>query len=651
MTRKLICLLGCMLFGVLSLKAEEAPLWLREAAKTDAPIFNKMARYSVLYDESQIEVDESGRIKRTDLYAIKVLLKEGKDRAVANGFYATDTSKIREINAWLIKPNGDVKKFDKDNILDQSVNNSDVYNESRVKLISGSDEAEPGAVFGSETITEEKNYFNQFDWTFQKSNAPVIKSRLTISLPPGWSVKTKWFNRSEIQPSINGNVYTWEMPRLPFIMPEPMAPPLHNVVPYLAVSIFPPADKPTIGKSFSSWSDVSRWYAELSEPQLTLNQDMLKKALELTAGMNSEFEKISAIGRFSQDINYISIQMGIGRFRPHSATEIFSKAYGDCKDKANLMRAMLKAIGINAYPVLIFSGNRYQVREEWPSPLQFNHCIIAVVLKEPVQAPAVIQHDKLGSLLIFDPTDPHTKPGNIPKMEQGSFALIAAGEAGSLLKMPASRPEEDRTERNLNIELSTNGSIRTQIHEAMNGSAAASARATFRELPRDRFNKTIEGWVAGSVTGAQVETIDPQDDRTKGLFTLDVSFIAERYGQLMQGKLLIFNPNVIARRNAVALTEPARRQPIEIESGAFVETVKVKLPDGFTVDETPPAVHLETSFGSYHSECLPVAEGLLYKRSLTLRSTVLPVEQYGQVKNFFISIKNAEQTPVVLIRK
>jgi hypothetical protein len=312
---------------------------------------------------------------------------------------------------------------------------------------------------------------------------------------------------------------------------------------------------------------------------------------------------------------------------------------------------MLKAIGINAYPVLIFSGNRYQVREEWPSPLQFNHCIIAVILKEPIQAPAVIQHDKLGSLLIFDPTDPHTRTGNIPKMEQGSFALIAAGEAGGLLKMPESRPEEDRTERNLNIELSTNGSIRAQIHEAMNGSAASSARATFRELPRDRFNKTIEGWVAGSVTGAQVDTIDPQDDRTKGLFTLDVSFTAERYGQLMQGKLLIFNPNVVARRNTVALTEPGRRQPIEIESGAFVETVQVKLPDGFTVDETPPAVHLETPFGSYHSECLTVAESLLYKRSLTLGNTVLPVEQYGQVKNFFLSIKNAEQAPVVLIRK
>ena len=73
---------------------------------------------------------------------------------------------------------------------------------------------------------------------------------------------------------------------------------------------------------------------------------------------------------------------------------MLAKAYGDCKDKANLMRAMLKTVGITAYPVFIYSGDATLVREEWPSPTQFNHCIIAMKVGDETQAPTVVQHPR-----------------------------------------------------------------------------------------------------------------------------------------------------------------------------------------------------------------------------------------------------------------
>ena len=60
-------------------------------------------------------------------------------------------------------------------------------------------------------------------------------------------------------------------------------------------------------------------------------------------------------------------EFNTSRFKPGSAgaavidrtqaTEVFAKSYGDCKDKANLMRAMLKIVGITAFPVSIYSGD------------------------------------------------------------------------------------------------------------------------------------------------------------------------------------------------------------------------------------------------------------------------------------------------------
>jgi hypothetical protein len=399
---------------------------------------------------------------------------------------------------------------------------------------------------------------------------------------------------------------------------------------------------------------VSRWLTELSDPQVVLNDAMVSKAKYLVASAQSELEKIGAIARFSQDINYVSIQMGIGRgggYQPHPASEVFTKAYGDCKDKANLMRALLKAVGITAYPVSIFSGNRYYVREEWPSPQQFNHCIIAVKVSDSVKAPAIIRHEKLGSLLIFDPTDSHTRLGDIPGYEQGSLALIVAGDSGGIMRMPVSPPEANRTERRLDLELRVDGSIQAQVREEMTGEAATLARAESRELTKDAYSKMIEAWVSRNVRGAIITKVDFQPDNAGGHSTLDVNFSASRYGQLMQGKLLMFNPTIVARRNSVDLAEPSRKLPIVLESRAFTETLQLKLPPGFVVDEMPEAVDIKTDFGSYHAECDSKEGNLFYRRSLIMNNAVLPAEKYGEIRKFYSSIQGFEQSPVVLLKK
>jgi len=160
-------------------------------------------------------------------------------------------------------------------------------------------------------------------------------------------------------------------------------------------------------------------------------------------GAATQMDKIRAIGRFTQQLNYVSIQVNLskgGGYKPHAASQIFQKLYGDCKDKANLTRAMLKAVGITAYPVAIYSGDRTHVTQEWPSLGAFNHAISAIRVGPDVKAPAVLDHPKLGRLLFFDPTDPYVTAGHLPDHEQASLALVGVGEAGDLVRAPAAQP-------------------------------------------------------------------------------------------------------------------------------------------------------------------------------------------------------------------
>ena len=119
----------------------------------------------------------------------------------------------------------------------------------------------------------------------------------------------------------------------------------------------------------------------------------------------------------------------------------------------------------------------------------------------------------------------------------------------------------------------------------------------------------------------------------------------------MQDRLLVFRPAVVSRRDALTLTAPLRKHPIVLQSNADSETVRVKLPAGFYVDEMPDPVKIETTFGSYTTSYENKDGELVFKRRLSQRAITIPAEQYDAVRNFFERIRTAEQAPVVLVRK
>jgi hypothetical protein len=634
--------------------SDDAPDWLKQAAAAALPSYDKGTPAVVLLDEETLTVDADGRTTKVERRAIKILTPEGKKSAVAREIYITDAEKVRDMQAWLLRPSGAVKRFKKDDVIDVALVDDDIYNEVRGKIILASSEADVGSVFGFESVLESKSVFTQFDRVFQE-DLPVIDSLITLNMPSGWSAESITFNHLKIEPSVSGGTYKWELRDLPYLSDEPLSPAAENMSPRLAVSYYASdISKKVAGKSFASWEEVSRWLSELSDPQAEPSDALSAKAHSLAAGAVTQIDQIKAIGAFVQGIRYVSIQTGVGRgggYKPHAAAQVFAKSYGDCKDKANLMRAMLRAIGITSYPVSIYSGDPYYVRKEWASPQQFNHCIIAVKVKDDTKAATIIEHPSLGKLLIFDPTDPYTPVGDLPYYEQGSYALVVAGDQGALLRMPETPPEANSLVRHVEATLSPDGSIDVSIKESYTGQAAASSRKELRYTARPDYSKKIERWIGRGVSGAALSKIEPRDDQENGRFLLDIDFTAHDYAQLMQGRLLVFKPAIVSRREALSLTATARKHPVVLESNAYTEESRIKLPPGFDVDELPDPAKIQAEFGSY-AATYSVKDGyLIFDRHLTLEAAMIPVEKYQSVRAFFEKVRAADQSPVVLAKK
>ena len=634
--------------------AEVAPQWLQQAAAIKVPTYDKEVLAVVLRTEENLILSADGRLTTSTTYAIRILSREGRAYADASEVYLTQSGKINEMHAWLIRPNGVVKKYGKDETADRIFDPNDIYDEYRVREIDASNDAEAGAVFGYEATSEERPLFNQDVWLFQ-DRLPTLQSRYSLTLPSGWRASSLTFNHEKVEPTVSGSTYAWELRDLEPIKFEPASPKINNLVPRLAVNYFlSDSGISASSKGFENWTQVSRWATDLHDPQVTPDQNIAAKARELTANSKTDLDRIRAIGHFVQNLQYISIDIGVGRgngYRPHAASQVLAKAYGDCKDKANLMRSMLKSLNITAYPVAIYSGDPDHVREEWASPYQFNHCIIAIKVGDETTAPTIITDAKLGRLLIFDATDSNTPVGDLPEDEQGSFALVIAGEAGQLMRMPTLPPDASSFDRQADVVLAPEGSITATVREKANGQAAADFRRQFRGLSSAQYLKMIEGWVATGATGAKVSRVDPKDNNEGGRFDLDVDFAAGNYAQLMQNRLLVFKPAILSRRDSLLLTEATRKHPVVLDARKFTETIRIKLPEGFEVDELPDPVKLDASFGSYNTTYAVKDGQLIFTRNLTQLAATIPVAQYQVVRSFFEKIRAAEQAPVVLVRK
>ena len=652
----LIVIVGLLIFAAPASAAvgDDTPQWVQQAAAIKVPAYDKDVPAVVLVDESFTTISADGRINEVYNYAVRILRREGRDYAIGHAGYIPDVGKVKEFRAWLIRPGAETKRYGKDESVDVAGDLNDVYNEYRMKSISAKDAAEAGSVFAYSYTLEDRSVFSQADWAFQ-STLPVISSRYNLTLPEGWRAEGVTFNHPKIEPRINGATYSWELSNLAPVPDEPLSPSLSQLVPRLAVSYYPPANGQSLSiKTFSNWGEVAAWMSELEDPQVMVDDTLARKAYELTALAKTEYEKIRAIAQYVQKIQYISIQTGLGRgggYRPHASTEVFAKSYGDCKDKANLMRAMLKVVGITAIPVSIYSGDPNYVQASWPSPQQFNHCIIAIKVSDQTQASTVIQHPTLGRLLIFDPTDEQTPIGDLPFYLQGSLALIDSKTETDLVKMPITPPEMNQLERTTTLALLDDGAISGQIQEQANGQTAARFRSDFRRLSKPEYTGMIERWLTTGATSARLSKMEPSDNSVEGRFTLNVEFSAQSYGQLMQNRLLVFKPAVVSRREGLSLTAPSRKYPVVLRANVYSETVKVQLPSGFAVDEVPDPVKIQTPFGSYVTSYEVKDNQLIFKRQLSQQATTIAPADYEMVRKFFERIRAAENAPVVLARK
>jgi len=423
-------------------------------------------------------------------------------------------------------------------------------------------------------------------------------------------------------------------------------------VPRLGLTLLPPASANLA--PLKDWAAVSAWLTNLEQPATQLTPALRAKSAELTANLTAERDKIFALARFAQQVNYVSVQTNItrgGGYVPHAASEVLTRNYGDCKDKSALLKALLAAAGIDSYMMSIYSGERTYVRDAWPSPNQFNHAIVAIRVSPSFSSPLVLDHPSLGRLFFFDPTDTATPPGSLDDDLQGSLALVDAGPQGALIRLPLLPPAENRVEHLATAVLDPTGAASASVSSSYHGASAAYWRYFLAHNDAAELRKSFERTFARLLGATALDSIRPDDQPAAHRITLLSELKIPVFGQLMQNRLLVFKPGALCPPPGFALPAQERRLPIHLTARLRSGRASITLPAGFAVDELPDPVQLSAPFGSFSARWAAKDGKLEFEQTLDLKDADLPASEYPAVRRFFEQVSTQGQAAAVLIRR
>jgi tetratricopeptide (TPR) repeat protein len=357
---------------------------------------------------------------------------------------------------------------------------------------------------------------------------------------------------------------------------------------------------------------VGSWYASLERDRRQPGPEVKAKADELTKGATSDLVRIEALYDYvAKNFRYVSLSLGVGRYQPHAASDVFHNQYGDCKDKHTLLSAMLEAEGFHTSSVLINSSRKLD--PDVPSPAQFDHVITLLPLpKEEVWMDSTTEVAPF-RLLSF----------NIRKKQA---LVIPASDPAHLEETPADPPFPNRQIQSIDATVNDLGKIQAHVAFNVRGDTELLMRMIFRRVPNSQWQHLVEtmnnaGGLDGEITNLKVG--DPAATRQPFEFSYD--FSKANYLDWSKKKSEIDLP--LAQFSLTDADEDetgADAEPIQFgPPGEYLYRLKIVLPSKYSV-RGPLPFSMKRDYAEYSATYKLDGTTFTAERTLTMRQRELP---------------------------
>jgi len=232
----------------------------------------------------------------------------------------------------------------------------------------------------------------------------------------------------------------------------------------------------------ASWRAVAARYAEIVDSRIGgADLAALRAAVGPTGSQIERIDRLLAV--LHRAVRYTGVELGNASIVPRTPAETLQRHYGDCKDKAALLTALLRAEEIPAFVALLRAGPGHDLEASLPGFGGFDHAIVFVP-----GAPAIW----------IDPTVTFARAGELPAGDRGRLALVAAADSTTLLHTPEATAEENREVQTHEFFLAEKGLARVVLTSEFAGAPERALRSLASRADHEAMRKRMEEFLTHS---------------------------------------------------------------------------------------------------------------------------------------------------------
>ena len=452
------------------------------------------------------------------------------------------------------------------------------------------------------------DYFGEV--VYMQSTEPIARSEYVLITPKS---RAFYFNKptvpnvtQKVEEKGDQKIFHFVAADVPPLEPEPMMPPLTEVLGHVHVS------------TYKSWDDMGRWYWGLVKDQFVADEEVRRRVQEITKGLTDEKDKVRAVYDFVvQKTRYVALEFGIHGFKPYRCAQIFARGFGDCKDKATLIVTMLKELGIPATIVILRTGLRGDFGTDVASLAPFDHAIAYV--------PSMDTY--------LDGTAEFTGSTELPSMDRGALAIQINEGKPKLVHLPNPDATQSVASKHIDATLANDGSAQIDWKIDVSGSSASAWRGRYhaKATQKQRVQEDLSSELAGvEISEVKANDLDDVEQKVSIKAKGKAPSLARKDGEAWTA--------AVGAREHLVRTYAAgstRKRDIRIQALSTQENETVlKLPVGAKITSAPHAAEGKSPYGFYKVETETNGNTVRVKTTVAMTKSRISASEYPAFRSF-----------------
>ncbi|MEY4963699.1 MAG: hypothetical protein RLZZ323_1018 [Bacteroidota bacterium] len=591
----------------------------------------------IRYNQVNILISSQDDMKINTKRIVTVFNENGMNAIDAIEGYDKRT-KVTSIELTVFDENGkEIKRIKRKDFRDQCViDGSTLFSDNRILFLNYTPTQYPFTIVYTSEVETSNTAFIPSWYPLSDYNVSLEKSILNVSCPVDLGFKRKEINFSNFKVSKltdTSEHLNYEFGGILAQKPEDYS--VSNLIfPKLMMGL-EKFNLEGVNGYAKDWKEFGKWYSEKILAGTTELPEETKTKIKALVGEEKDVvKKAKIVYQYVQGKSrYVSIQVGIGGWKPMLASDVDRVGYGDCKALTNYTKALLDVVGVPSYNTLLYGDNTKTNIESDFVAMQGNHMILC------------IPNENKNIFLECTSQDS-------PFGYQGTFTddrevLVVKSEGGEIIRTSIYEDKDNTQISNGTYTISPTGDFSGKINIQSSGTQFNKKSQIPSILPHQKESYYKEYW--DNINNLKLEKMNFVNDKEKVKLTEELELSAANYGVMTNGKML-FVINAYNHTSGNVKRIRNRKTPFEIQRGYVdKDEITIELPAHFSIEFLPNNFELNTKFGEYKTEIIKKNNSsLIYKRTMFLKKGLYANKEYDDFRLFMEQVEKNDNAKIIL---